>query len=70
MASPTELRILMAKNDLMLLKSTPKFTLSWMMANFVPKARDASMHVLDRDRLIARLRREKIVELSIHGING
>ena len=47
-----------------------KASFHWMMAILVPDALYAQLHVLEDDRMISWLGRDKFVDLSIHGTNG
>ena len=50
--------------------SAPKVTLSWTSAKLVPEALEVNLHVLEDDRMISWLGRDKFVHLCIHGTSG
>lgn len=51
-------------------KITPKISLPWTTTNLVPKAIRVNLHVLEDDRIISWLGRQKFVELCIHVTSG
>ena len=70
MATCTDLPISDPPRQVEAIRPTPKVTLSWTTAKLVPEALEVNLHVLEDERMIAWLGREKFVELCIHGTSG
>ena len=48
------------------IKSKPSASLHWMMAIIVPNGMATNLHIVEDERMILWLGRDKFVELSIH----
>ena len=70
MSTSLDLLLSVLRRTVVETKFTPKVTLPWTTAHFVPEALRANLHVLEDDRMISRLGRRKFVELCIHGKSG